>query len=232
MAIFSDLELERILHEKRDFLTDPDYSYEDKLKDNAKDVKDAKDRLVNGAKSNFNQNVSNLRNKRDKNSKTKFTFKKDKDGNITEGYIAGQDQEVYNEGFFKNKRKKKDDIEDITRDLMVTGKVGIEKKKQDIEQNPNKAAYGAVGNVVGSTTAGPIGGFIGKKTGEAIGKKIDKEIKDHRESFDYSNVIRSKEYVKVMNDNRSLLLLTSLMILFLAAFSTCLRFLFLSVVPS
>ena len=71
MAIFSDLELERILHEKRDFLTDPDYSYEDKLKDNAKDVKDAKDRLVNGAKSNFNQNVSNLRNKRDKNSKTK-----------------------------------------------------------------------------------------------------------------------------------------------------------------
>lgn len=200
MAIFSDLELERILHEKRDFLTDPDYSYEDKLKDNAKDVKDARDKLVNGAKSNFNQNVSNLRNKRDKNSKTKFTFKKDKDGNITEGYIAGQDQEVYNEGFFKNKRKKKDDIEDITRDLKVTGKVEIEKKKQNIEQNPNKAVYGAVGNVVGSTTAGPIGGFIGKKAGESIGKKIDKEIKDHKESFDYNNVIRSKEYVKVMNE--------------------------------
>ena len=47
MAIFADLELERILHEKRDFLTDPDYSYEDKLKDNAKDVKDARDRYIN-----------------------------------------------------------------------------------------------------------------------------------------------------------------------------------------
>ena len=211
MAIFSDLELERIMNESNKTSSD-DYKLRDQVEDNIENIRN----LGISAKNNVKNNTSNLlkKNKDTKKKLTSFKFKKDKDGTIKETYcdniLYTEDDSIYNESS-KQKKPKKETVNDKLRNLKIDSEIKTKASIEDIKDKPlektGSVIGSGIGSVVGTAVAVPvvgsgIGSAVGKVSGKVVGKFGDKAIKKtfKKENFDYTTVYRSKEYTKVMNE--------------------------------
>ena len=83
MAIFSDMELRKIMMESNN-----DSTYLDKVKDNGRTIKDSCGKVKNNIKKNVTTNIEKMKDNVDKakNTKTKFKFKKGTNEYIKEDY--------------------------------------------------------------------------------------------------------------------------------------------------
>lgn len=196
MAIFSELELLRMMNESKDEDGIID-KVGDRLKVNTEKIKDAGKEVSKTTKNNLW--VTKQKQKKE-NKGNKITFKEDANGNIIDCQF---DDESIEEGFKKVTKKTIDKTEDITRDLTNKSAVAIEKEKQDWVTKPGAKTGETIGNVV---TGGNVVNTVGKASGRFVGSKIDdiihKKSKERKKLKEEANsyVYRSPEYTKVMNE--------------------------------
>lgn len=210
MAIFSDLELERIMNEGKNKL-DKDDDSDTNFVDNIKRNKDELKELANKAKDNAKNNMwitkkKNKDNGKDKSLK-KVTFKHNAEGKEESCHIEGYDdyiEEGIKDKFTSKSKKSKAKIDDNLTDLTNKAAIEIEKEKQDWQHNPGAKTGEAIGDLA---TGGNIVNTVGKASGRFIGGKVDniikkQEAKRKKLKEDASNqyIYRSKEYTQVMNE--------------------------------
>ena len=202
MAIFSDLELERIMNEAK---SEPDErraldSIKNRIKDNTGEIKDT----VNKVKTNLHNNlwVNNHKTKKEEKSIKKVTFKEDANGNIIDCTIEGE--KCVEEGLRDKFRSSKSKFDSAKVDLTNKTSVEIEKEKQKWQEEPGAKTGEAIGNII---SGGNIVNNIARTSGRFIGSKVDDIIKKQeqkrkklKENADIGNVYRTKEYTRAMNE--------------------------------
>ena len=208
MAIFSDLELQRIMNEDHvSFSVDTretDSKIKKQIQDRTGQIKDLAAKATANAKSNIWLN----KKKADDSSKgkKKITFKEDANGNIIDCTLEGEEyfEEGKNSSTAKQLEKKADDMR---RDLTNSTAVEFEKEKQSWKEKPAEKAL---------TTAADIatGGGVIRSGAKFLGKGVDKGIKSTRqiikqqekkrkaanEAVDWRDIYRSEEYTRAMNE--------------------------------
>lgn len=196
MAIFSDLELERIINEVND--KNSINSVKDRIKNNASEVKDGLDTVAK----NVHDNIWLNKHKKKKDGKQKVTFTEDADGNVD---CQIGDGEGIDEGFInKNGKKLWDKTKKAKSDLTNDSAIALEKEKQEWQSEPGAKTGETIGNAI---TGGNFVNTIGKKTGKAIGSKVDEIIarqnakrKKLKEEVDFRSIYRAPEYTRAMNE--------------------------------
>lgn len=202
MAIFSDLELQRIMNEAESSLSD-DVSvrgFADKVKDQVQDRTGQMKDLAAKATANAKSNIWLNKKKADDTSKgkKKITFKEDANGNIIDCTIEGEVlEEGKNSATAKQLEKKADDMR---RDLTNKATVEAEKEKQAWQEKPAEKALTTAANIA-------TGGGIIRSSAKFVGKNIDNIIRDaekkrkaQKESVDWRDVYRSPEFTRAMNE--------------------------------
>lgn len=208
MAIFSDLELQRIMNEDHVSLSvdtrETDSKIKKQIQDRTGQIKDLAAKATANAKSNIWLN----KKKADDSSKgkKKITFKEDANGNIIDCTLEGEEyfEEGKNASTAKQLEKKADDMR---RDLTNSTAVEFEKEKQSWKEKPAEKAL---------TTAADIatGGGVIRSGAKFLGKGVDKGIKSTRqiikqqekkrkaanEAVDWRDIYRSEEYTRAMNE--------------------------------
>lgn len=203
MAIFSDLELQRIMNEAESSLSD-DVSvrgFSDKVKDQVKDRTGQMKDLAAKATTNAKSHIWLNKKKADDTSKgkKKITFKEDANGNIIDCTIEGEEflEEGKNSATAKQLEKKADDMR---RDLTNKATVEAEREKQAWQEKPAEKALTTAANIA-------TGGGVIRSGAKFLGKSIDNIVKDaekkrkaQKESVDWNNIYRSPEYTRAMNE--------------------------------
>lgn len=198
MAIFSDLELERILNEAEDKNALGDLA--NRVKNNATEIKDSVSKNLHN-----NLWINKHKEKKDakKNGKQKLKIAEDSEGNVVECTLDG---ESITEGIFKKSTAKaaSEKTKDMISDAKINTSIAIEKEKQEWSEEPYAKTGELIGNAV---TGGNIVNTIGKKTGRAAGSVVDKVIhrknaerKKLKEETEFSNIYRHPDYTRAMNE--------------------------------
>lgn len=203
MAIFSDLELQRIMNEAESSLSDnvSVRGFADKVKDQVQDRTGQMKDLAAKATANAKSNIWLNKKKADDTSKgkKKITFKEDANGNIIDCTIEGEEflEEGKNSATAKQLEKKADDMR---RDLTNKATVEAEKEKQAWQEKPAEKALTTAANIA-------TGGGVIRSGAKFLGKNIDNIVRDaekkrkaQKESVDWNNIYRSPEYTRAMNE--------------------------------
>jgi hypothetical protein len=208
MAIFSDLELQRIMNEDHVSLSvdtrETDSKIKKQIQDRTGQIKDLAAKATANAKSNIWLN----KKKADDSSKgkKKITFKEDANGNIIDCTIEGEEyfEEGKNSSTAKQLEKKADDMR---RDLTNSTAVELEKEKQSWKEKPAEKAFTTAADI--ATGGGVIRSgakFLGKgvdkgiKSTQQIIKQQEKKRKAANEAVDWRDIYRSEEYTRAMNE--------------------------------
>ena len=212
MAIFSDLELQRIMNEDHVSLSvdtrETDSKIKKQIQDRTGQMKDLADKTIDNTKNNIWFLNKDKEKKADDSSKgkKKITFKEDANGNIIDCTLEGEEyfEEGKNSSTAKQLEKRADDMR---RDLTNSTAVEFEKEKQSWKEKPAEKAL---------TTAADIatGGGVIRSGAKFLGKGVDKGIKSTRqiikqqekkrkaanEAVDWRDIYRSEEYTRAMNE--------------------------------
>lgn len=208
MAIFSDLELQRIMNEDHVSLSvdtrETDSKIKKQIQDRTGQIKDLAAKATANAKSNIWLN----KKKADDSSKgkKKITFKEDANGNIIDCTLEGEEyfEEGKNSSTAKQLEKKADDMR---RDLTNSTAVEFEKEKQSWKEKPAEKTLTTAADI--ATGGGVIRSgakFLGKgvdkviKSTQQIIKKQEKKRKAANEAVDWRDIYRSEEYTRAMNE--------------------------------
>jgi len=204
MAIFSDLELQRIMNEASDKKEEwKKVPHKDELSLMSRRATEAKG-IINSTKKNIKDN-SWIGKKKSGNAKSskKVKFKEDKDGNVIECTIDDyEDNEYLEEGLINKKTMNK--LDDVKTDLTNKSTVAIEKEKQDWGEHPGAKTGELIGDIA---TGGNFVNSTAKKAGRFLGGSVDKIIhaqekkrKLAKEDTDWRHIHRSQEYARAMNE--------------------------------
>ena len=197
MAIFSDLELQRVMNEgskEKEF--DGAKTLED-LANKAKDLKDKKKDDFDNLKDTVKGNTWIGK----KSEKGKIKFKEDASGNIVDCEYIEPVEEAKNVPSAKEVTKKMDDMR---RDLTVKGAVEAKKQEQEWKEKPAEKTLTTAADI--ATGGGLIrkgANLLGKRiddTAHAVIKKKERERKAKNEAVDWRDIPRSPEYTRAINE--------------------------------
>lgn len=208
MAIFSDLELQRIMNEDNKSLSVDTREADSKLKKQIQDRTGQMKDLAAKATANAKSNIWLNKKKADDSSKgkKKITFKEDANGNIIGCTLEGEEyfEESKNASTAKQLEKKADDMR---RDLTNSTAIELEKEKQSWREKPAEKALTTAADI--ATGGGVIRSgakFLGKsvdkgiKSAQQIIKQQEKNRKAANEAVDWRDIYRSEEYTRAMNE--------------------------------
>lgn len=208
MAIFSDLELQRIMNEDNKSLSVDTRETDSKLKKQIQDRTGQMKDLAAKATANAKSNIWLNKKKADDSSKgkKKITFKEDANGNIIGCTLEGEEyfEESKNASTAKQLEKKADDMR---RDLTNSTAIELEKEKQSWREKPAEKALTTAADI--ATGGGVIRSgakFLGKsvdkgiKSAQQIIKQQEKNRKAANEAVDWRDIYRSEEYTRAMNE--------------------------------
>ena len=208
MAIFSDLELQRIMNEDNKSLSVDTRETDSKLKKQIQDRTGQMKDLAAKATANAKSNIWLNKKKADDSSKgkKKITFKEDANGNIIGCTLEGEEyfEEGKNSSTAKQLEKKADDMR---RDLTNSTAIELEKEKQSWREKPAEKALTTAADI--ATGGGVIRSgakFLGKsvdkgiKSAQQIIKQQEKNRKAANEAVDWRDIYRSEEYTRAMNE--------------------------------
>lgn len=169
MAIFSDMELRKIMMESNN-----DSTYLDKVKDNGRTIKDSCGKVKNNIKKNVTTNIEKMKDNVDKakNTKTKFKFKKGTNEYIKEDYddelesLSEAKYVWYNNKSYKklSKREEQNFIDNGDKKLIV-----YIQDKPYVYDGPTKRKGCFVLRAIGGVAGATLGTALGAAGGAVIG---------------------------------------------------------------
>ena len=200
MAIFSDLELQRIMNEDHVAFSIDTRETDSKIKKQIQDRTGQMKDLAAKATANAKSNIWINKKKADDSSKgkKKITFKEDANGNIIDCTLEGEEyfEEGKNASTAKQLEKKADDMR---RDLTNSTAIELEKEKQSWREKPAEKALTTAADI--ATGGGVIRSgakFLGKgvdkgiKSAQHIIKQQEKKRKAANEAVDWRDIYRSE----------------------------------------
>ena len=201
MAIFSDLELQRIMNEDHVSLSVDTRETDAKLKKTIQDRTGQMKDLAAKATANAKSNIWLNKKKADDSSKgkKKITFKEDANGNIVDCYIEGK--EYLEEGKNSASAKQiKDKTDAMRRDLTNHTAIEIEKEKQTFKEKPAETTLTTAANIAtGGGAVRTSAKFLGKSI-DSIVSQQEKKRKAAKEAVDWRDIYRSEGYTRAMNE--------------------------------